>query len=123
MSPDPLLVGGVMEQYKITTKDTVWGEIFVSINFGESLTRQRKNFEIFIFVTRSQCLTTEMVTLGVYFNVEMILRRYHAYQSVLVTVDKKLPCQREGSNSEDLFTDAVMTGKLIIGHEKFLQFA
>ena len=95
----------------------------MSINFGESLTRQRKNFEIFIFVTRSQCLTTEMVTLGVYFNVEMILRRYHAYQSVSDAFDKKLPCQREGSNSEDLFTDAVMTGKLIIGHEKFLQFA
>ena len=102
----------------------------MSINFGESLTRQGKNFEIFILASRSQCLTTpptisctEMVTLSVYFNVEMILRRYHAYQSVLVTVDKKLPCQREGSNSEDLFTNAVMTGKLIIGHEKFLQFA
>ena len=36
---------------------------------------------------------------------------------------KKLPCQREGSNSEDLFTVAVMTGKLIIGRKKFLQFA
>ena len=32
-------------------------------------------------------------------------------------------CQREGSNSEDLFTAAVTTGKLIIGYEKFLQFA
>ena len=32
---------------------------------------------------------------------------------------KKLPCQREGSNSEDLFTVAVMTGKLIVGRENF----
>ena len=81
----------------------------MSINFGESLTRQGKNFEIFILASRSQCLITpptisctEMVTLSVYFNVEMILRRYHAYQSVSVAVDKTLPCQREGSNSEDL---------------------
>ena len=56
-------------------------------------------------------------------DVEMILRRYHAYQSVSVAVDKKLPWQREGSNSQDLFTDAVTTGKLIVGHEIFLQFA
>ena len=101
----------------------------MSINFGESLTRQEKKFEIFIFATRSQCLTTpptisrtEMVTLSVYFNVE-ILRCYHAYQSVSVAVDKKLPCQREGSTSDDLFIDAVTTGKLIVGHENFLQFA
>ena len=52
-----------------------------------------------------------------------VLRCYHAYQSVSVAVAKKLPCQRERSNSEDLLTVARMTGKLIVGREKFLQFA
>ena len=55
----------------------------------------------------------EMVTLSVYFNVEMIVRRCHAYQSVLVAVDEKLPCH------VDLFIVALMTGELIIGREKF----
>ena len=64
-----------------------------------------------------------MVTLSVYFNIERIVRRYHAYQSVSVTVSEKLPCQREGANSEDLFAVAVMTGELIIGRKKFPQFA
>ena len=31
--------------------------------------------------------------------------------------------QREGANSEDLFAVVVMTGELIIGREKFPQFA
>ena len=30
----------------------------------------------------------EMVTLSVYFNVETLVRRYHAYQSVSVAVEK-----------------------------------
>ena len=65
----------------------------------------------------------EMVTLSVYFNVEAIVRHYHAYQSVSITVGKKtLPCQGKGANSEDLFAVAVMTGELIIGREKFPQF-
>ena len=55
----------------------------------------------------------EMMTLSVYFNVEMIVRRCHVYQSVLVAVDEKLPCHM------DLFIVAVMTGELIIGREEF----
>ena len=81
-------------------------------------TRQEKNFAIFIFATRSRYLTTpptisrmEMVTLSVYFNVKTTVRRQHAYQNVSVAVGEKLPCQREGANSEDLFAVAVMTGK------------
>ena len=81
-------------------------------------TRQEKNFVIFIFATRSRYLTTpptisrmEMVTLSVYFNVKMTVRRWHAYQSVSVAVSEELQCQREGANSEDLFAVAVMTAK------------
>ena len=40
-------------------------------------------------------------------------------QSVSVAVGEKLLCQREGTNSKDLFAVAVMTGEFIIGHEKF----
>ena len=40
-----------------------------------------------------------------------------------VAVGEKLPCQREGANSEDLFTVAVTTGELVVGREKFPQFA
>ena len=66
----------------------------------------------------------EMVTLSVYFKVKAIVRHYHAYQSVSITVsEKKLPCQRKGANSEGLFAVAVMTGELIIGREKFPQFS
>ena len=36
-----------------------------------------------------------------------------------VAVGEKLPCQREGANSEDLFAVAVTTGELIIGRENF----
>ena len=39
------------------------------------------------------------------FNVETIAR-FHAYQSVVVAVGEKLPCQREEANSEDLFAVA-----------------
>ena len=35
---------------------------------------------------------------------------------------KKLPCQRKGANSEDLFPVAVTTGELIIGRKKFPVF-
>ena len=35
------------------------------------------------------------------------------------TFIEKLPCQREGANSEDLFAVAVTTGELIIGRENF----
>ena len=35
-----------------------------------------------------------------------------------VTVGKTLSCQREGANPENLFAVAVMTGELIISHEK-----
>ena len=68
----------------------------------------------------------EMVTLSVYFNVEAIVRHYHAYQSVSIAVgekNKKLPCQRKGANSEDLFAVVVTTGELIIGREKFPVFS
>ena len=37
--------------------------------------------------------------LRVYFNIEMIVRHYLAYQSVWVAVGKELPCQREQANS------------------------
>ena len=37
--------------------------------------------------------------LRVYFNIEMIVRRYLAYQSVWVAVGEELPCQREQANS------------------------
>ena len=36
---------------------------------------------------------------------------------------KKLPCQRKGANSKDLFAVVVTTGELIIGREKFPQFS
>ena len=72
-----------------------------------------------MFATRSRYLTTpptishmEMVTLSVYFYVKTTVRRYHAYKSMSVAVSEELPCQREGANSEDLFTVAVMTGEL-----------
>ena len=64
----------------------------------------------------------EMMTLSVYF-VKTIVRRYHAYQSVSVAVSEKLPRQREGANSEDLFAVAVTTGKLIVGSRKFPVFS
>ena len=63
----------------------------------------------------------EMMTLSVYF-VKTIVRRYHAYQSVSVAVSEKLPRQREGANSEDLFAVAVTTGKLIVGSRKISSF-
>ena len=65
----------------------------------------------------------EMVTLSMYFNVEMVVRHYHAYQSVSVAVVEKLSCKMEGANSEDLYAVAVMTGKLIVGCKKIPQFA
>ena len=43
------------------------------------------------------------------FNVKTIVRRHHAYQSASVVVSEKLPCQREGANSENPFAVAVMT--------------
>ena len=103
----------------------------MSINFRESPTNMPgKKFRNFYFrnrVTISDHTPTishmEMETLSVYFNVKTTVRRYHAYQSVSVAVSEKLPCQREGANSEDLFAVVVMTGELIVGREKFLQFA
>ena len=41
----------------------------------------------------------EMVTLSVYFDVETIVRRNHAYQSVSIAVGEKLLCQRKGANT------------------------
>ena len=64
-----------------------------------------------------------MVNLSVYFNFEAIVRHYYAYQSMSIAVgEKKLPCQRKGANSEDVFAVAVTTGELIIGREKFPVF-
>ena len=39
-----------------------------------------------------------------------------------LSAKKKLPCQRKGANSEDVFAVAVTTGELIIGREKFPVF-
>ena len=61
--------------------------------------------------------------LSTYFNVEMILRGYHTYESMWVDVGKELPCQRERATSEDPFTVTVTTGELIVGCKKFLLFA
>ena len=81
-------------------------------------------------MTRSRYLTAppttyrmKTVILSVYFNIKMTIRHYDAYQSVSVAVGAKLPCQREGANSEDLFAVVVMTGELIVGCGKFMQFA
>ena len=81
--------------------------------------------ETIFFATRSWCLTTpptisymKMVTLSVYFNSETIVRHYHTYQSVWVAVSKKLPCEREGVNSEGLFAVVFTTGDLIADQEK-----
>ena len=86
----------------------------------------KKNFMIFIFMTRSQCLTApptissmEMVTLSVLFQ-----RRNNSkistlnYQSVSVAVGEKLLCQRE-------LTPRMYSqfNELLIGHKKFPQFA
>ena len=46
--------------------------------------------------------------LRVCFNVETIVRGYHAYQSVWVAVGEELPCQSEQANSEDPFTVVVI---------------
>ena len=62
----------------------------------------------------------EIVTVSVYFNVETIVRQYYyTYQSVSVAVGKKLSCQREGANSEDLSSVPVKTGELIVGRKNF----
>ena len=58
-----------------------------------------------------------------YFNAEKIVRGYYAYQSMWVAVGQELPCLRERANYEDPFTVVVTTGKLIIGYQKFPQFA
>ena len=63
------------------------------------------------------------MTLSVYFNVETMVRRYHAYQSVSVAVGEN--CLGELTLSRlYLFAVAVTTGELIVvGREKFPQFA
>ena len=61
--------------------------------------------------------------LSMYFKVKMTVKRYYVYQSVSVAVGEKLPCQRDGANSDDPFAVAVMTSEVIIGHKKCLQFA
>ena len=57
-----------------------------------------------------------------YFNVETIVRGYHTYHSVWVTVSEELSCQKERANSKDPFTVAVTTGELIVSRENFPQF-
>ena len=48
-------------------------------------------------------------------------RLYYAYQRVWV--GEELPCQSVRAKSEDPFTVVVMAGELIVGREKFPQFA
>ena len=51
------------------------------------------------------------------FSVDVMVRSYHAYQSVWeAVVGEELACQRERANSEDPFAVAVMKGETIVGH-------
>ena len=96
----------------------------------------RKNIAIFNFTTTSQSLATPPTIprmervhdpdreLSMCFNVKTIIGGYitliKACGSLLA---EELPCQSEWANSEDPFAVVVMAGELIVGPEKFLQFA
>ena len=80
--------------------------------FSRITNRSEKKFRDFYFCDKVTCLTApptisrmEMVTHSVYFQ-----RRNDGKISTLISVSvavgKKLPCQREGANSEDLFAVA-----------------
>ena len=75
----------VMERYHFCTIYRIAGN-FCEHKFSWITNTPGKNFAIFIFATRSQCLSTPPTISrkdsAYYINVETIARRYHAYQIV-----------------------------------------